>query len=79
MMLFHMYQIFSCLRGHLHFSVHFFLTFMANFFFNHPISQPNRLNTAGNTTGKESSKAMYGYDIYYRPVFRKQLAILSVS
>ena len=38
----------------------------------------NRLNTAGNTTGKEDSKNTYGYSIYYHPVFQKQLAILSV-
>ena len=37
-MLLHMYQIFSSLQGHLHFSVHFFLTLMVNFFFDHPIS-----------------------------------------
>ena len=36
-MLLHMYQIFSSLEGHLHFSVHFFLTFMVNYFFNLPI------------------------------------------
>ena len=35
--LLHMYQIFSSLRGHLQFSVHFFFTFMVNFFFNHRI------------------------------------------
>ena len=35
--LLHMYQIFSSLRGHLHFWVHFFFTFMVNFFFDHPI------------------------------------------
>ena len=37
-MLLYMYQIFSSLRGHLHFWVHFFFTFMVNFFFDHPIS-----------------------------------------
>ena len=31
-----MYQIFSSLQGHLHFSVHFFFTFMANFFVTTP-------------------------------------------
>ena len=37
MMLLHMKQIFSSLRGHLHFSLHFFFTYLENFFFNHPI------------------------------------------
>ena len=34
-MLFHMYQVFSFLLGHLHFSVHFFFTFMEQLFKNH--------------------------------------------
>ena len=38
MMLLHMYQIFSFLRGHLHFSVHFFLRSIVNLFLTHPIS-----------------------------------------
>ena len=42
-MLLHMYQIFSSLRGHLHYLVHFFFTFMVNFFFDHPISIRNTL------------------------------------
>ena len=33
LMLLHMNQIFSSLRGHLHFSVHFFFTFVAPFYF----------------------------------------------
>ena len=37
-MLFHMYQVFSSLLGHLHFSLHFFSTFMEQLFNNHPIS-----------------------------------------
>ena len=37
-MLFHMYQVFSSLLGHLHFSLHFFSTFMEQLFLNHPIS-----------------------------------------
>ena len=37
-MLFHMYQVFSSLQGHLHFFVHFFCTFMEHFFIVHPIS-----------------------------------------
>ena len=37
-MLFHMYQVFSSLQGHLHFSSHFFSTFMEQLFLNHPIS-----------------------------------------
>ena len=36
-MLLHIYQIFSSLQGHLHFSKHFVFTFMVNFFFDHPI------------------------------------------
>ena len=36
-MLFHMYQVFSSLQGHLHFFVHFFCTFMEHFFIVHPI------------------------------------------
>ena len=36
--LFHMYQVFSSLYGHLHFFVHFFFTFMEYFFIVHPIS-----------------------------------------
>ena len=43
MMLLQMYQIFSSLRGHLHFSVHFFFTFTVYFFFNHPISRKNMM------------------------------------
>ena len=38
-MLFHMYQVFSSLLGHLHFSLHFFSTFMEQLFLNHPISK----------------------------------------
>ena len=38
-MLFHMYQVFSSLQGHLHFFVHFFFTFMEHFFIVHPIFQ----------------------------------------
>ena len=37
-MLLHMYQIFSSLRGHLHFSVQFSLHFHGNFFLNNPLS-----------------------------------------
>ena len=37
-MLFHMYQVFSSLLGHFHFSLHFFSTFMEQLFLNHPIS-----------------------------------------
>jgi len=37
-MLFHMYQVFSSLLGHLNFSLHFFSTFMEQLFNNHPIS-----------------------------------------
>ena len=37
MMLLHMYQIFSSLRGHLHFSVQFSLHFHGNFFLNDPL------------------------------------------
>ena len=37
-MLFHMYQVFSTLQGHLQFFVHFFFTFMEHFFIFHPIS-----------------------------------------
>ena len=37
-MLFHMYQVFSSLHGHLQFFVHFFFTFMERFFIDHPIS-----------------------------------------
>ena len=36
--LFYMYQVFSSLIGHLHFSLHFFSTFMEQLFLNHPIS-----------------------------------------
>ena len=36
-------------------------------------------NTVGNTTRKEDSENTYGYDTYYHPVFRIQLAILSGS
>ena len=36
-MLWHMYQVFSSLQGHLHFFVHFFFTFMGQFFLGHPI------------------------------------------
>jgi len=36
-MLFHMYQVFSSLHGHLQFFVHFFFTFMEHFFIDHPI------------------------------------------
>ena len=36
--LFHTYQVFSSLLGHLHFSLHFFSTFMEQLFLNHPIS-----------------------------------------
>ena len=36
-MLFHMYQVFSSLLGHLHFSLHFFSIFMEQLFLNHPI------------------------------------------
>ena len=36
-MLFHMYQVFSSLLGHLHFSLHFFSTFMEQLFLNHAI------------------------------------------
>ena len=39
-MLFHMYQVFSSLHGHLQFFVHFFFTFMEHFFIDHPISHP---------------------------------------
>ena len=39
---------------------------------------PNRLNTEGNTTGKEDSEKTYGCGTFYHFVFRKQLAILSV-
>ena len=41
-MLFHMYQVFSSLLGHLHFSLHFFSTFMEQLFNNHPISVINQ-------------------------------------
>ena len=37
-MLFPMYQVFSSLLDHLHFSLHFFSTFMEQLFLNHPIS-----------------------------------------
>ena len=37
-MLFYMYQVFSFLLGHLHFSLHFFSTFMEYFFIVPPIS-----------------------------------------
>ena len=40
-MLFHMYQVFSSLLGHLHFSLHFFSTFMEHLCLNHPISHAN--------------------------------------
>ena len=39
-MLFHMYQVFSSLLGHLLLSLHFFSTFMEQLFLNHPISLP---------------------------------------
>ena len=43
-MLFYMYQVFSSLLGHLHFSLHFFSIFMEQLFLNHPISSsPHRV------------------------------------
>ena len=36
-MLFHMYQVFSSLQGHLHFFEHFSFTFIEHFFIDHPI------------------------------------------
>ena len=42
-MLFHMYQVFSSLQGHLHFFGHFSFTFMEYFFFDHPISLTDRV------------------------------------
>ena len=36
-MLFQMYQVFSSLLGHLHFSLHLFFIFMEQLFMNHPI------------------------------------------
>ena len=44
-MLFHMYQVFSSLQGHLHFFVHFFFTFMEHFFIDHPISGVQKKGT----------------------------------
>ena len=41
--------------------------------------EPNRLNTVGNTTGKEDSEKIYDCGTYYYPVFKKQLTVLSVS
>ena len=41
-MLLHMYQIFSSLRAHLHFSVHFSFTFMVNSFFSTPYQKKRK-------------------------------------
>ena len=41
-MLFHMYQVFNSLLGHLHFSVHFLFTFMEQLFNDHPIYKCKR-------------------------------------
>ena len=37
MNLFHMYQVFSSLQGHLYLFMHFFFTLMGQFFLGHPI------------------------------------------
>jgi len=43
-MLFHMYQVFSSLQGHLHFFVYFFFPFMEHFFIVHPISSTDTMD-----------------------------------
>ena len=42
-MLLHMYQVFSPLLDHFHFSAHFFFTFMEQLFMNHPILRFNTM------------------------------------
>ena len=65
-MLFHMYQVFSSLLGHLHFSLHFFSTFMEQLFLNHPISPLPNLDVLqalfGALPESEKSKLIHKVD-----------------
>ena len=65
-MLFHMYQVFSSLLGHLHFSLHFFSTFMEQLFLNHPISEKW---TDGRTDIRTDGWTQYG--VIHKKLFHK--------